>query len=464
MLKIAVCYMSIGDEYRKWTTYSRENLQLYCKIHSYPFIEDDSVYDVSKPIPWSKLLLIKKYLSDYDYIVWIDADILIMNPNVKLENIIDKYPHKDIICGSCPRMINTGMLFVKNTAFSKEFLQAVFDNVYNPEEDQHERYKNWEQGSFINLYDKNHMECKDKIQIAFQKDFNSYWCDWAPGDFVLHGAGIRGNLLEYFLNKFVPMKTDMETLEQFKERMRYLAEDFRRDHDDMLKRITTENDIDDYVKKLKNNIVSSEEFIKEINKNWFHFETLLSIVQKSGEKLEGNCFYYHNTTNQINNGTNKQINLFSVARMGEIILEIVFNAGHSALLFLLANPNNKVYCFDICWHKYTKPCFEYLQAFFPRRVFLYPGNSIETIRQFKTDNPDMKFDVVHVDGCHDPYVSNIDFFQSKELSKRKGILIFDDVDIPALKDLWDGYVRDRHVREINLKEVLTYPHAIGLYL
>ena len=158
MERIAVCYMNIGDEYQKWTRYAKKNLQSYCKTHKYDFIEDNTVLDKSRPIPWSKLLLILKYLSEYDYLVWIDADILIMNKEIRLGSIIDKYTRKgeytpDIICGSCHRMINTGMLFVKNTEFSKLFLRQVFYNVYDPEEDPNERYGNWEQGSFINLYD-----------------------------------------------------------------------------------------------------------------------------------------------------------------------------------------------------------------------------------------------------------------------------------------------------------------------
>ena len=201
MLKIGVCYMSIGENYKDATKYSYINIQLYCKKYNYTFIEDDSVYDDSRPIAWSKILLILKYLPEYDYIIWIDADILIMNNQITLESFIEKYKEFDIICGSCPRMANTGFLFIKNSDFSNQFLKDVFYNVYDPESDPNERYMNWEQGSFINLYDKNHLESQSKIKVTKYRELNSYWRQYNDGDFTIHGAGIRDlEELKYFLH------------------------------------------------------------------------------------------------------------------------------------------------------------------------------------------------------------------------------------------------------------------------
>ena len=119
-----------------------------------------------------------KYLSDFDYLIWIDADILIMNSEIQLEQFIEKYENFDIICGSDWKMINTGVLFIKNTEFSKEFLQKVYDNEFDPEEDKHQRYLNWEQVSFINLNDLNYMDCKNRIHVTDPIEFNSYWFNY----------------------------------------------------------------------------------------------------------------------------------------------------------------------------------------------------------------------------------------------------------------------------------------------
>lgn len=233
-MKIGICFLSIGEDYKTYTKYSRQTTIDYCKKHNYSFIEDESIYVQEKPIPWSKLLLILKYINNYDYIVWIDADILIMNHEIKLEDIIEKYNSFQIICGSDRRMINTGMLFVKNTEFSKKFIKDVYDNIYDPLSDPNERYQNWEQGSFINLWDKNHLNCKEHIKVTEPRELNSYWYNFHYGDFILHGAGIRGSLLQYFLNRFIPIKVDIDTDESYNERLRYLREDFRIEHDQML--------------------------------------------------------------------------------------------------------------------------------------------------------------------------------------------------------------------------------------
>lgn len=165
-MKIGFCFLSIGEDYKTYTKYSRETTISYCKKYDYDFVEDENIYNSDKPIPWSKLLLILKYIDNYDYIVWIDADILIMNHDIKITDIIEKYNSFDIICGSDRRMINTGMLIVKNTDFCKQFIKDVYDNVYDPLADPNERYQNWEQGSFINLWDRNHLNCKEMIKVT----------------------------------------------------------------------------------------------------------------------------------------------------------------------------------------------------------------------------------------------------------------------------------------------------------
>ena len=157
--------MSIGEDYKRYTKYSRETTISYCKKYNFDFIEDEEVYNKDKPIPWSKLLLLLKYIDNYDYIIWIDADILIMNHDISFEDIIKKYEEYDIVCGSNERMINTGILIVKNTDFTKTFLKMVYENEYNHLEDPNERYQNWEQGSFINLWDKNYLNCQTKIKV-----------------------------------------------------------------------------------------------------------------------------------------------------------------------------------------------------------------------------------------------------------------------------------------------------------
>ena len=327
-IKIGVCSLSIGEKYKEYTKYSLINKIKYCRKHGYDFIEDETIYNPEKPIPWSKLLLILKYLSEYDYLVWIDADILIMNSEIKLEDFIEKYNSVDIICGSDWKMINTGVIFVKNTDFSREFIRQVYDNKYDPEEDKNQRYLNWEQGSFINLYDLNSLDCRNHIKVTDPSEFNSYWYNYFPGHFILHFAGVRGDLLSYLIKDYCPDRLDdIDDDKSYNDRMLWLSGPVRDHLDNKLKnekekerRICSEtaNSLINYITK--------EEYISHIEKYEEIFSKLLDIVKSTGEQMEGNCFYKHLSFERIDE-LNKEINLFSIGRKGKNIIEIGFNAG-----------------------------------------------------------------------------------------------------------------------------------------
>jgi hypothetical protein len=239
-LKIALLSLSIGTIYKQKTKWSRTNKINYCKRHNYDFIEHDSVYDNKYPIPWSKIHLIHKYIDKYDYVVWMDSDLLIMNEDIKLETLISKYNNYDMIIGSDWKKPNTGCWFVKNSEFSKKFLPLVFENKYEIDCD---RYGDYEQGSVINLYDKNHLDCKFHIKIANPNEINSYWFNYYPGDFILHFAGATSgdhNILEHLLlthypNRLIDDDDIMRELEDSYQNRKKILKNWREHIDKKLK-------------------------------------------------------------------------------------------------------------------------------------------------------------------------------------------------------------------------------------
>ena len=197
--------------------------------------------------------------------------------------------------------------------------------------------------------------------------------------------------------------------------------------------------------------------ILDNNKN--HLDKLYTICKKSGEKVEGNCFTEHlNINSTINELIYKQLNHFSLGMNATNIMEIGFNAGHSSLLYLLSNPNSKLTIFDICEHKYTLRCFEYLQSVFPNRLEIFQGNSTKTIPEFIIKNPDTKFDLIHIDGAHFGDIPNKDFYNSLKLAS--DIIIWDDTQIKTLNDLLNVYIKKGLVSEIFMYKTLVYQHRI----
>jgi hypothetical protein len=465
-MKIGICSLTIGEKYKETTKWTTQNKINYCSKHNYTFIDDESIYDASKPIPFSKLLLLKKYLKDFDYLVWIDADILIMNSNITIESFIERYKTYDQITGSDWKMQNTGVWIVKNTDFSYDFLQAVWDNEYDIHGDPQERYMNWEQGSVINLMDRNFLDCKNKIKVTYPEEMNSYWFNYFPGHFVLHFAGVRDEL-ESLILEYYPERLDADTDESYEKRITYLAGPVREyldrklQHDKYNERRGVIQSMDKDLKAI--NIVSVDEFLLIVQKNRHHFDALHQIIKDSFEPLEPN--YCYDSLQRKSHDLHKQINLFSIAsiKSNANVINVGFNAGHSTLLFLLAHPSSIIHCFDNCSHKYTLPCYQYLATHFPNRVHLYQGNSQHTLPAFKNNNLHLKAQVVLLDGSQDLAIRNGDFFHSLHFVSFKDILIYNGINEPPLKFLWDGYVHDLHLKDSTSHFYPSPAHAIGLY-
>lgn len=201
-----------------------------------------------------------------------------------------------------------------------------------------------------------------------------------------------------------------------------------------------------------------------VSRHEHHLRALEKIVKNTGGQFEGNCFYWHLTFNMLKDVANKHLNIMDVAKESNKIVEIGFNAGHSALLMLIANPNCHIHAFDICSHKYVRPCVDYLNEQFGDRITLHPGDSHKTLQEFHKQIPDYRFDAIHIDGFHTYTHANIDFFVSKQMSQPGAICILDDTGIPHLQKLWDGYVRDGHIRHSSIRDSRPHNHSIGVYL
>jgi predicted O-methyltransferase YrrM len=137
------------------------------------------------------------------------------------------------------------------------------------------------------------------------------------------------------------------------------------------------------------------------------------------------------------------------------VMEIGFNAGFSALLMLVTNPNVKITCYDLGEHKYTISCYEVLKQLFQDRINIIIGDSTITL---KTDNN--KYDLIHIDGGHSTEVATSDIINSYRLSKKGTILIMDDYDFYNLHPLWDYYKNEYNLKSLNIQIYNTHQHDI----
>jgi len=230
--KIALASLSIGEEYKKKVYPGILGKKAYCRKFEYDFRDDEDVYDPERPPAWSKVKLILKLLKEnsYDYIVWIDSDTLLQDFQKRIEDIILKFGFQgesqapyDLLFTRDFHTLNSGVMFIRNTAWSKAF----FEKVYSQTEFIHD--PNWEQTSIIHLV-KDEEFCKGHIHLLDpykQREFNSYYCNFEKGDWLIHFPGCfrlgKNNGLDDMMRRLNPIRLEEDTEDRFLERLKLIS-------------------------------------------------------------------------------------------------------------------------------------------------------------------------------------------------------------------------------------------------
>jgi hypothetical protein len=170
-----------------------------------------------------------------------------------------------------------------------------------------------------------------------------------------------------------------------------------------------------------NTKIINQQLLKELNE----------AVAQSGEKMEGNLFYLHQQVPENYElfvpFENKRKNLAELSTRVNSIIEIGFNAGHSAALMLTANPNLQLTSVDIGHHSYVTTCSSIIQSYFPNRHKLILKNSS------KLDYHELNSDMVVIDGNHSFSGCFLDLALCIAYCKSGTIVVIDDWDAPSVR-------------------------------
>lgn len=199
--RIAILTMCIGADYTRAMEPGLESKRVYAARHGYAFhCGGADVWDRSRPIPWSKFRFILKYLDDYDYLFWSDADAIILNQELRLETqVLSLLPaHKDILWtqDACGHYNNGHMLIRGGSAWVRDFFTRCYAQT------QFLYHIWWDNAAMLHLFE---TRATDAAMIETCREhwlWNAYVFGpnnrahdpaarlYRPGDFLIHFAGV----------------------------------------------------------------------------------------------------------------------------------------------------------------------------------------------------------------------------------------------------------------------------------
>jgi predicted O-methyltransferase YrrM len=193
-----------------------------------------------------------------------------------------------------------------------------------------------------------------------------------------------------------------------------------------------------------------------------HLFNINNILNEIGIIVEGNLICEVTTDNLIDVRNESKIhNLLKLSENKSKICEIGVNAGHSLLLMLSVNPTAEYLIFDINRWSYTEPCMEYIKSAYPStKITEIYGDSNITLKEYIKSNELHTFDLIHIDGGHDTTTVENDFFYTKELITKDGVIIFDDYDYDNIKSVVNNYINKGVISEYTENVIKTDLHFI----
>jgi len=210
------------DNIKSYGEISTKNKQWYASKYDIDVIVTNERLSDRHPA-WDKIKCIQNAMnnSNYEYIIWMDADAIFLTDKIDFNTIVNVYPDKNFIVCNDPanqnkpldvsydytklhnlNIINTGVFIIKNNDEMKELLTKVWNTKTNTNvglfnntksvllDDCKHNWDDWpyEQGaltvSFVG---------RDDIAILPEKAFNTHPNNLVDNSFILHNMGGRVN-------------------------------------------------------------------------------------------------------------------------------------------------------------------------------------------------------------------------------------------------------------------------------
>jgi len=129
---------------------------------------------------------------------------------------------------------------------------------------------------------------------------------------------------------------------------------------------------------------------------------------------------------------------FEIARAPNVktICEVGFNAGHSAAIWLNANPSAHLVSFDLGQFQYTHGNAMLMKETFPDRFNIVWGESQFAVPEFAKTHPNLECDVISVDGDHSTEGTLQDLINLSKIASCRNWVLMDDAGWASTNAAW----------------------------
>lgn len=112
-------------------------MKAYAEKHGYVFVDSSPLIDTSRPPAWSKIRAVQALLDSKsndkrcDWVVWWDADVLIMNSDIRIESLLPTPSSPIHLVATFDRKftVNSGAWLIRNSPWSTKFLEAWWNHA-----------------------------------------------------------------------------------------------------------------------------------------------------------------------------------------------------------------------------------------------------------------------------------------------------------------------------------------------
>jgi len=125
-----IAVLMIATPELNFLEYCVDNTKEYCEKNKYDFLLYDKRLDQSRPVTQNKLLYVIKNIDKYDWIFMKDADSLIYNFSIRLEEFIDDEFNYIASYGRDKSTFQMGHVLIKCTEEVKQQLQNLYDTEF----------------------------------------------------------------------------------------------------------------------------------------------------------------------------------------------------------------------------------------------------------------------------------------------------------------------------------------------